>query len=336
MYKIVNLSKEFKSDKSTVLAVDDVNLEIKKNDVFGIIGSSGAGKSTLIRCLNALEIPDSGEVYFKGVNIFTLNKKEIRETRKKIGVIFQHFNLLNSKTVYDNIAFPLQNKSKEEVDKKVKELLELVDLSDKIDSYPKQLSGGQKQRVAIARALANDPDVLLCDEATSALDPQATQSILNLLKGLNEKLHLTIILITHEMNVIKSICNKVAVMSDGKVQEVSDVVSLFTNPHSSISKKFIEDAYNLTSIKQFVREDSKLSDSSKYELVYGKDSSEKAIISALSRDYALDVNIIAGSVEIVSQHSIGRLVVTIAGDQDNLEKAKTFLKNEGVIVNDFS
>lgn len=334
MYKIVNVSKKFKTDSNVVVAVDKVNIEVEKNDIFGIIGASGAGKSTLIRCLNALEIPDSGEVYFKGVDLLTLSKKEIRETRKNIGVIFQHFNLLNSKSVFDNIAFPLRGKPKDYIDKKVKDLLDLVNLSDKIDAYPNQLSGGQKQRVAIARALANDPDVLLCDEATSALDPQSTQSILELLKDLNQKLDLTIVLITHEMNVIKSICNKVAVMSDGSVVEVNDVVSLFTNPSSELSRKFVSDTYNLESVKELILENE--NDSSyTYELVYGKDSSDKAIITSLIRDYSLDVNIIAGSVEVVSEHSIGRLVVRICGENENIEKAKVFLTAEGVIVNEF-
>lgn len=334
MYEIVNLSKTFKTDKSEVNALIDVNLSIQKNDVFGIIGSSGAGKSTLIRCLNALEIPDTGDVYFKGTNILDLSKKEIRTVRKNIGFIFQHFNLLNSKTVYDNIAFPMKGKSKKEIDDKVSELLQLVGLSDKKYSYPRQLSGGQKQRVAIARALANDPDVLLCDEATSALDPKTTQSILALLKQLNETLDLTIVLITHEMSVIKTICNRVAIMEHGKVVEVNDVVSLFTQPKTDVSKMFIQDTYNLNSVSKMIAKDDQLRNKT-YELVYGANSSDKAIITALIRDFELEVNILSGTVEIVEQQSIGRLVVSLDGVDHMLQQSFEFLEREGVIVHEF-
>lgn len=334
MYEIVNLSKTFLSDKSEVVALKDVNLTITKNDIFGIIGASGAGKSTLIRCLNALEIPDDGQVIFKDTNILDLSKKEIRQVRKKIGFIFQHFNLLNSKTVYDNIAFPLKGRNKQEIENRVNELLELVGLSDKKESYPTQLSGGQKQRVAIARALANNPDVLLCDEATSALDPKTTQSILNLLKDLNKKLNLTIVLITHEMSVIKSICNKVAIMEHGEVKEVNDVVSLFTNPKSDVAKDLIKDTYNLQNVQAFISEDTSLKGKT-YELVYGASSSDKAIITMLIKDFDLEVNILSGNVEIVSDQSIGRLVVSLNGSEANLKDSFKFLKAEGVGVYEF-
>ncbi len=330
MYKIQNLTKTFKTDKNEVVAISDVSLSVAQYDVFGIIGSSGAGKSTLIRCLNALERPDEGQVFFKGQDILELSDKELRLERKKIGVIFQHFNLLNAKTVYDNIAFPLRGKNKDELERKVDELLEVVDLKDKKYSYPNQLSGGQKQRVAIARALASDPDVLLCDEATSALDPQTTQSILQLLKDLNENLGLTIVLITHEMGVIKSICNKVAVMSKGEVVEVNDVISLFTTPQHEVSKRFIADTYNLDTVNNLEL------DVKTYELVYGSNSSDKAIIASLIRDYDLEVNILAGSVEVVAKHTIGRLVVSIDGEDSSKEKAFIYLQKEGVEIHEFT
>lgn len=335
MYKLRDVSKSFVSHDNIVKAVDNVSLDINEHEIFGIIGSSGAGKSTLIRCLNLLERPDKGEVIFKGQDLLSLSKNEVREKRKKIGVIFQNFNLLNSKNVYQNVAFPLRSKSKKEVNKRVLELLELVGLSDKVNSYPAQLSGGQKQRVAIARALANDPDVLLCDEATSALDPQTTKSILSLLKDLNKKLNLTIILITHEMNVIKSICDRVAVMENGKVVEVNDTLTFFTNPTEKISKAFISEEYNLDSVSQLIEKSDDLDIKCTYELVYGAETSNKSILSNLITKFNLDVNIIAGSIEVVSDVSIGRLVVEIKGDNRQVVESLVYLKEEGVIVNEF-
>ncbi|MEF2783469.1 MAG: ATP-binding cassette domain-containing protein, partial [Clostridium sp.] len=221
MIRLEQVSKTFDSAAGNVHAVEDVSLTIHDKEIYGIIGFSGAGKSTLVRLINLLERPTKGSVIVNDKDLTKLKDKELREMRKRIGMIFQHFNLMRSRTVYQNIAFPLKGSSlsKEEIDKKIKRLLELVDLSDKINAYPSQLSGGQKQRVAIARALANDPNVLLCDEATSALDPQTTKSILRLLKKVNEELGITIVLITHEMAVIKEICDRVAVMELGHVVE---------------------------------------------------------------------------------------------------------------------
>lgn len=335
MYQLIDVSKQFTTKDNIVKAVDNVSLTVKDQEIFGIIGFSGAGKSTLIRCLNLLERPDKGQVIFQGEDLLSLSKSEVRQRRKKIGVIFQNFNLLSSKNVFDNIAFPLRGKSKAEIKSKVMELLDLVGLSDKVNSYPAQLSGGQKQRVAIARALANDPDVLLCDEATSALDPQTTKSILTLLKELNEKLNLTIVLITHEMNVIKSICDTVAVMDNGKVVEVSDALSFFTKPTAEISKTFISEDYNLDSVSQLINSTDELVAGSTYELVYGANTSNKAIISDLITKYQLEINIIAGSIEVVSNQSIGRLVVDIHGDNRQIVNALVYLKAEGVIVNEF-
>ena len=238
MIYLKNICKTFIDDnKKEVHAVNDVSLTINDGDIFGIIGFSGAGKSTLVRCINLLERPTSGTVEVDGKDLTKLSEKELRESRKKIGMIFQHFNLFPSRTIFGNVAFPLQGSglSKEEIAAKVRNLLELVGISEKENAYPSQLSGGQKQRVAIARALANDPDILLCDEATSALDPQTTKAILDLLKDLNKKLGITIVVITHEMAVVKEICNKVAVMEKGRVVEEGDVFSIFANPQEALT-----------------------------------------------------------------------------------------------------
>ena len=230
MIELKHIVKEFNDSGRDVHAVNDVSLTIDDGDIFGIIGFSGAGKSTLVRCINLLGRPTSGEVIIDGGDITALSQKELREARKKIGMIFQHFNLMPSRTVAGNVAFPLKNSglSKQEIKAKVKKLLDMVEIGDKEDAYPSQLSGGQKQRVAIARALANDPKILLCDEATSALDPQTTHSILELLKRLNKELGITIVVITHEMDVVKTICNKVAVMEHGRVVETGDILKVFT------------------------------------------------------------------------------------------------------------
>ena len=232
MIRFEHVSKTFQTKNGPFDALKDVSFEIEKGDIYGVIGYSGAGKSTLIRMVNALETPTSGNVWVEGKDIGTLNQKELRNLRKGIGMIFQQFNLLESKTIYDNVAIALKlnGVSKKDIEKRVTELLDFVELSDKKYSYPGQLSGGQKQRVGIARALANNPSILLCDEATSALDPKTTDSILELLKKINEMLHITIVIITHEMNVIQKICNKVAVMDYGQVVETGSVIQVFPIP----------------------------------------------------------------------------------------------------------
>jgi len=241
MITIVNLNKAFVTPYGHIQALKNINLEIGKGDIFGIIGFSGAGKSTLIRCLNRLEEPDSGNIRIGDKEITGLAEGRLREARKKIGMIFQHFNLFDSKTVFRNVAFPLEvaGYPKERIKDRVQEILELVELSDKIEAYPAQLSGGQKQRVGIARALANNPEVLLSDEATSALDPKTTYSILELLRDINRKLNLTIVLITHEMDVLRHICNNVAVIEDGEIIETGPIEELFTNPRSDTTRLFI-------------------------------------------------------------------------------------------------
>jgi D-methionine transport system ATP-binding protein len=242
MITIQGLSKTFETVDGKVYALKNINLQIEAGDIFGVIGFSGAGKSTLIRCLNRLEEPDGGIIRIGGQEITALNKQQLREARKRIGMIFQHFNLFDSKTVFENIAFPLEvaGLPKHQIRGRVEELLELVELTEKKSAYPCQLSGGQKQRVGIARALANNPEVLLSDEATSALDPKTTYSILELLRNINQKLNLTIVLITHEMDVLRRICNHVAVIEDGTITEMGAVKDLFAHPQTDTTRLFVQ------------------------------------------------------------------------------------------------
>lgn len=247
MIKLNHITKRFESGDRTVTAVDDVSLAINAGEVFGIIGFSGAGKSTLVRCINLLERPTSGEVIVDGVDLTELDEKALRQVRQRIGMIFQHFNLMPSRTVTENIEMPLKLTTLTPAERKAKisSLLELVELSDKADAYPSQLSGGQKQRVAIARALANDPKVLLCDEATSALDPKTTRSILKLLREVNQRLGITIVVITHQMSVVKYICDRAAVMEKGRVVEEGTILEIFSHPKMPVTKGFIDTATNV-------------------------------------------------------------------------------------------
>ncbi|HBE77647.1 MAG TPA: ABC transporter [Firmicutes bacterium] len=247
MIIIKGLSKAFDTPDGKVYALRNINLQIEAGDIFGIIGFSGAGKSTLIRCLNRLEEPDSGSIQIGDQEITSLDKRQLREARKHIGMIFQHFNLFDSKTVFENIAFPLEvaGLPKYRIKERVEQLLELVELTEKTNAHPSQLSGGQKQRVGIARALANNPAVLLSDEATSALDPKTTYAILELLQNINRKLNLTIVLITHEMDVLRRICNQVAVIEDGEITEMGSVKDLFANPQTDTTRLFVQSDYEL-------------------------------------------------------------------------------------------
>lgn len=249
MIKFENVSKEFVSKGTRTLAINNINLEIEKGEIFGIIGFSGAGKSTLVRCINLLEQPTQGNVYFEDVNLVTAGPKVLRKYRQKIGMIFQQFNLLAQRNVMGNVCYPLEiaGMKKKETRKRADELLQLVGLTDKAEAYPVQLSGGQKQRVAIARALATNPEVLLCDEATSALDPITTRSILELLKEINARLGVTIVVITHEMKVVEQICDRVAVMSEGVIEEVGTVKEVFLNPKSETAKRLILSDENVKS-----------------------------------------------------------------------------------------
>lgn len=325
MIQLLDVSKTFITDNNYVNAVKDVNLTINQSEIFGVIGYSGAGKSTLVRCINLLERPTNGQVLIDGIDLLQLKEKELRLHRQKIGMIFQQFNLLGSRTVFDNVAFPLKYKgmSKEKIRNKVLSLLDLVGITDKISTYPSQLSGGQRQRVAIARALASDPSILLCDEATSALDPQTTKSILKLLKDVNRKLGITIVIITHEMSVIKEICHRVAVMENGSVVEINDVVSVFSNPQAQITKDFISSTSTLSRIDELILEKSDIVQLEKGQRIwrldfYGSETKE-AIISHISRKYNISPSIIFANVEVISDTVLGSIIVLVT-ISDQVEK----------------
>ena len=338
MIRLEHVTKTFQTKDGDVHAVKDVSLHIKKGQIYGIIGFSGAGKSTLVRCMNLLEKPDDGKVIFDGKNLMELSPKELREERKSIGMIFQHFNLMQSKTVYENIALPLRmiKADKKEIDKKVMSLLELIDLVERKDSYPSQLSGGQKQRVAIARALASDPKVLLCDEATSALDPQTTNSILQLIKKVNVEMGLTVVIITHEMQVVKEICNQVAVMENGRVVEKGDIVPLFTNPKEEITKNFINTTNNSNKINELIESNHPLTQLNANQqlirLSYSSSSTKEAIISKISEKYHIECSIIFGNIEVIQDEPIGTLVIVVTGDSENIKQALTYCKESHVDV----
>lgn len=338
MIRLEHVTKSFQTKDGEVHAVKDVSLEIKEGQIYGIIGFSGAGKSTLVRCINLLERPDDGKVIFDGKDLLELSAKDLRAERQKMGMIFQHFNLLRAKTIYENIAMPLRmmKKDKKEIDKKVMELLELIDLVERKDSYPSQLSGGQKQRVAIARALASDPKVLLCDEATSALDPQTTQSILKLIKKVNKEMNITVVMITHEMLVVKEICDRVAVMENGRVVEKNDIVPIFIDPIEEITQNFINTTNNSNKINELIEEKHPLTQLNPNQqlvrLKYTSSNTKEAIISEISRTYNVDCSIIFGNVEVIKDSPLGTLVTVFTGNDENIRKALEFCKKEGVYV----
>ncbi|MBQ7753846.1 MAG: ATP-binding cassette domain-containing protein [Treponema sp.] len=330
--ELKNITKTFIQGKKTFNAVENASVSIEKGDIFGIIGFSGAGKSTLVRTINLLGRPTSGSVIVKGKDFLSLSQKELREERKKIGMIFQHFNLLNSRNVFENVAFPLKRSglSKEEIANKVHSLLKLVEIDEKSKNYPEQLSGGQKQRVAIARALANDPDILLCDEATSALDPTTTKSILKLLKKLKEKLGLTIVIITHQMEVIKEICDKVAVMENGRIVEQGDVFTIFATPKDEVTRRFIRSTSNLSKVEELIAEDSPVvhleKDEKLVRFTYITKNVSEPLISAISRLYEVTINIIFAEIEIVQDAPIGGTVAIVSGEDAVIERALKHIK----------
>ena len=340
MIEFTHVSKDFGSGEKMVRAVRDVSLMIQDGEIFGIIGFSGAGKSTLVRCINLLERPTNGTVVVDGKEMTALSPKELRLARRKIGMIFQHFNLMPSRTVFGNVAYPLQGQglSKQAIQNKVRKLLKLVDIADKETAYPSQLSGGQKQRVAIARALANDPKVLLCDEATSALDPQTTKAILTLLKDLNQKLNLTIVMITHEMAVVKEICDHVAIMEHGQVVEQGEVFSLFADPKQPITQNFIRTTSNLHKIEELIAEGSQVVQLQPGEVIvrlsYIQKNVSEPLISTLSQRFQISLNIIFADIEIVQDAPIGGTVAILSGEREQITKAMEYLieKNVGVEV----
>jgi D-methionine transport system ATP-binding protein len=333
-----NISKSFQSNGKTVKAINNVNLSLEEGKIHGIIGFSGAGKSTLLRCINLLERPTQGKVIVGDREITSLYEKSLREERKKIGMIFQQFNLFKSRTVFQNIAYPLKYSGlkKKEILSKVNYLLELVDLQDKANAYPSQLSGGQKQRVAIARALANEPKILLSDESTSALDPQTTKSILKLLKQLNEQLGITIIVITHEMQVVKEICDNVVVMENGEVVENGSIFNVFANPIKQITKDFVDSTSNLSKIHELIKEKASITELKEGECIlkftYLERNASEALVSYISRNFNLDVNIIFGNIELIGEHPIGGLVSIVNGTSNNITDAIAYLREKNVRV----
>lgn len=338
MIKFENIDVTFKQGVKVVNAVKNVSLHVEPGDIYGIIGYSGAGKSTLVRTINLLQRPTKGNVVVNGVNLLKLKPKGLRAARKKIGMIFQHFNLMNTLSVFDNVAFPLKKsgKTKSEIEQKVLSLLELVGLEDKVNSYPRQLSGGQKQRVAIARALANDPDVLLCDEATSALDPKTTYSILELLQKVNVQLGITIVIITHEMQVVKEICNKVAVMEEGEVIEQGSVLEIFTNPERDLTKDFIDTATHINQGIETVLSHEQLLNLQEgdylVKISFVGASTGEPLITKLSTQFQVAANILFANVEIIQDTPVGTLLVGLSGEKSGIENALSYIKEQGVSV----
>ena len=342
LIKIRNLVKKYKlNNGQELLAVNNVNLDIEQGDIYGIMGLSGAGKSTLIRLLNRLEEPTSGEIFVKhevidkkgkkslgyeDKNILNFNVRMLREYRKKTGMIFQHFNLLNSRNVAGNVAFPLEiaRWKKRDINKRVDELLEIEGLSDKKLNYPEQLSGGQKQRVAIARALANNPQLLLSDEATSALDPRTTNSILELLKDINQKFGITIILITHQMEVIKKICNKAAIMSDGEIIEKGETREIFLNPKTELAKEFVQNiSHEEFRTEEEIKNREENTGKLRLRLKYNEEQVNESYITQIIRKYDVEVNILGGFIDKVGNIIVGNLLIEISANE---EKAKDIIE----------
>ena len=303
MIELKNIDVTFQNGSHEFKAVDNVSLKINKGEIFGIVGPSGAGKSTLVRVINLLQRPTNGEVIIEGSDITKFNRKQLRKTRLNIGMIFQHFNLISGSTIAENVAFSLyaNNYPKDKIKDRVKELLEIVHLPEKADAYPANLSGGQKQRVAIARALANNPDILLCDEATSALDIENTEEIVELLREINEKTHITIVFITHEMDVAKKLFDRIAFMEDGKLKEVTDIYSAFANPKSDIANEEI------------------------LRLSYTGDDSYDPVISVASKNYDITMDIINGKVDYIRNKPFGMLIVILRGEDAERKKALEYI-----------
>lgn len=325
MIKLVDIHKKFSEGHEEVHALRGISLHVEKGDVYGIIGLSGAGKSTLVRCINFLERPTSGNVIVAGDDLSKLSDVALREKRKKIGMIFQNFNLLKSKTVFENIAFPLMldKVDKAKIQERVMELLRLVELEDKAKMYPSQLSGGQKQRVGIARALANHPDILLCDEATSALDPKTTTQILNLLKKINREYGITMVVITHEMQVIKTICNKVSILEYGQVIDQGDVIDVFSKTGDKKSSYFLDEAHDI---------DFSGMDEHVLKLIFVEGSAKQPLLSLATQKFGVNFNIIFGKVEQIQDRSLGRLLVSTGCDKSKLEEIIEFFREHSVNV----
>lgn len=335
MITLKGINKIFKSASGDVTAVDQVDLNIHQGEIYGIIGYSGAGKSTLIRLLNRLEEPTSGSIEVAGRDLTKISGANLRKARQEIGMIFQHFNLLWSRTVRDNIAFPLEiaGVGKAERKKRVDELIKLVGLEGRENAYPSQLSGGQKQRVGIARALANRPKVLLCDEATSALDPQTTDSILDLLVDINEKLGLTIVLITHEMHVIRKICHQVSVMENGRIVEQGPVLEVFRKPTQEITKRFVKQVTEPEETKETIEHLlTQYPNGQVVQLTFVGDHAEQPLINDLIRHFNINVNILQGKISQTQNGAYGTLFIHLDGEQNEVEKAISYIHDHKVEV----
>ena len=330
---IQNVSKTYSTKDGNVQALKNVNLSIEQGDIYGIIGMSGAGKSTLVRCINYLEEPTEGKIFIKGKELGSFSKKELRKQREDIGMIFQHFNLLMQKSVLENICFPLyiHGKKKTDARKRAKELLEIVGLSDKAKAYPAQLSGGQKQRVAIARALASNPKILLCDEATSALDPQTTASILDLLKEINQKFGITIVIITHQMSVVREICSHVAIMKSGEVVEDGKVSEIFTHPTSDVARELMSrDLGN--DIENTGKVAAKISKGKNVRIVFSENSSFEPVIANMILQFNEPVNILKANTKNVGGVAKGEMILGFQEDSNNVEKMKEYLIERGLEI----
>ncbi|MEM9244056.1 MAG: ATP-binding cassette domain-containing protein [Pseudomonadota bacterium] len=335
MIELKNVSKTYCHNGRKIPALDDINLKINAGEIFGIIGHSGAGKSTLIRCINLLEPIDNGEVIVDQQSLTQLSSAKLRQARRQMGMIFQHFNLISNYTVYKNVALPLilKGTKKSIIKETVLPLLKLVGLENKHNRYPAQLSGGQKQRVAIARALVTQPKVLLCDEATSALDPETTASILDLLKEINQQYHISIVIITHEMQVIKQIADRVAVISEGRIIEENNVIDLFMRPKTEISKNFVSTILGHQPTELLTNHLTQTPENSKAimaRLLFHQDSTEAPVITDLIKNFDVTVSILKGTVEIIHNQTIGILFVEILGDPSKFEHIDNYLQQENV------
>ena len=338
MIKLKNISKVFDISGKKLTALDNVSLEVARGQICGVIGASGAGKSTLIRCVNLLERPTTGTVEVDGMELTRMSENELIHARRNIGMIFQHFNLLSSRTVFDNIALPLELEKTptNKINEKVTALLELVGLADKRDTYPANLSGGQKQRVAIARALASEPHVLLCDEATSALDPATTQSILKLLKKINRTLGITILLITHEMDVVKRICDIVAVIDKGQLVEQGTVSDIFSNPKTELAQEFISSTFHFNLPEEYLE---KLSDTPRHakswpiiRFEFTGRSVDAPLLSQTSRKFNVELNILMSQIDYAGGVKFGFTIAEVEGDEDAITQAKIYLMEKNVRV----
>lgn len=325
MIELKDVSVVFNIKGNNVEAVKDINVKINKGDIFGIVGLSGAGKSTLVRTINLLQKPTKGKVFINDQDITELKVEALRQIRLKIGMIFQHFNLISGKTVYQNIEFALKanNYPKDKIESRVEELLKLVSLEDKVKAYPVNLSGGQKQRVGIARALANNPEILLCDEATSALDLENTQEILKLLKEINKKYGITIVFITHELEVAKSLFNRVAVMNRGEIVEVNDVYSIFANPKDEVTKSLIHKNLNIElprGVEGLIEEGKLL------KIYYKGEKSVNPLISEVSKKFEVYISILHGKIDYINDKPLGILLINITGDTEEIRKAENYIR----------